>query len=126
LAVQSGLTSLLSFFFSPFAGDFEFAVAGVKDLLVTAFELVLGGDVSDGGVQAHRVVVFDELADDAACIVEAERGARADAFFLEDAMPAFDLAVPLHRQLHLIWTVHAKPFGSRTRFIRSMAASLRW
>jgi hypothetical protein len=95
LAVQGDLTSLLAFFFPPLAGSFEFAVASVQDLLGTTFEFVLGRDVADGRMQANCVVVFDELADDAACVFEGERGARANTFFLEDAMPAFDLAVAL-------------------------------
>src|SRR5262249_35192735 len=46
-------------------------------------------------MQADGVVVLDELADDAAGVFRGQRGARADALLLEDAVPAFDLAVAL-------------------------------
>jgi hypothetical protein len=126
LAVHSGLTGGVTFRFPPFSCSFEFAVAGGQNLLVTALQLILRRDVTDGRMQTNCVVVFDKLGHDSSGVFQGQRRSGTNAFFLEDAMPAFDLAVPLHRQLHLIWTVHAKPFGSRTPFIRSMAASLRW
>src|SRR5262245_36078923 len=46
-------------------------------------------------MQAACVVVGDELADDAAGIFQGQRRTGTDAFFLEEAMPAFDLAVAL-------------------------------
>ena len=83
----------MPFFFPPFTGGFEFAVACGEDLLVPPWEFVFGGDVADGGVQADRIVVFDELADDAAGVFQDERDAGTDTFFFEDTMPAFDFAV---------------------------------
>ena len=81
--------------FPPFAGLFQFTITGIQNLFFASRELVLGRDVAEGRVQAHGVVVFNEFADNAACIFQGQRRARADAFFLEDAMPAFDLAVAL-------------------------------
>ena len=95
MAVQGGLTGGRAFIFPPFSCGFEFAVAGVEDLLLASVEFVLGRDVADGRVQPDGVVVLDEFADDAACVFERQRGTGADAFFLEDAVPAFDLAVAL-------------------------------
>ena len=70
-------------------------VAGGEDGLVFAEKFVLGSDVADGGVQAHGVVVFDEPGDEAAGLIEVERGAWADAVGFERFVPAFDLAVGL-------------------------------
>jgi hypothetical protein len=93
LAVESGLTGGVAFFFPPFTGGFEFLVAGCEAVFVSAIELVLGCDVADGRVQADGVVVFDELADEAASVCQGQRRTRADTFLLADAMPAFNLAV---------------------------------
>ncbi len=64
----SGKTGLLvlglSNLFAAFASLVEFAVAFGKDFLVTAFEFVLGGDVTDGAVQADVVVMGDVVRDD--------------------------------------------------------------
>jgi hypothetical protein len=59
-----GLVLALDFSLSP--GLSEFLVAGSKDSLFFAKKLVLGGDVSDGGVEAHGVVVVDVFGDEAA------------------------------------------------------------
>jgi hypothetical protein len=60
-----GLVLALDFSLSP--GLSEFLVAGSKDGLFFAKKLVLGGgDVSDGGVEAHGVVVVDVFGDEAA------------------------------------------------------------
>ena len=64
MAVQSGLTGSVAFLLSPFAGGFEFTVACSQDLLVTSFEFVLGRDITDGRVEADRMVVLDKLAHD--------------------------------------------------------------
>src|SRR5262249_62262846 len=79
LAVQGGLTSGVTVVFPPFAGGFEFAVAGGKDLLLAAFELVPGRDVAEGRVQAHGIVVLDEFADDAAGVFQGGGDARGAA-----------------------------------------------
>jgi len=95
LAVESGLPGGVTFFFPPLAGGFEFAVAGGEDFLLPTFELVLGRDIAEGGVQADRVVVFDKPDDDPSRVVHGQGRPWADALFLEDAVPAFDLTVTL-------------------------------
>lgn len=67
----------------------------MEDGLVASFQAVGGGDVSDGGVESDVVVVVDEGADFATCVVEGEGGLGSDAFALEGLMPSFDLAVAL-------------------------------
>ena len=84
-----------AFLLPPFAGFFELAVPLGEDLPLPPLQFGLGRDVADGGMQADRVVVLDELADDAACVVQGQRRPGADALFLEDTVPAFDLAVAL-------------------------------
>ena len=85
----------MAFLLPPFPGGFEFTVAGGEDLLVPPFEFVLGRDIADGRMQTNRVVVLDELADESPGVFQGQRRTRTDAFFLEDAMPALDLAVAL-------------------------------
>ena len=95
LAVQSGLTGSVALLFPPFSGGIEFAIACGEDLLLATFELVLGRDVADGGVEADGVVVFDELAHDPPGVFRGQWRPRTDTLFLEDAMPTLDLAVAL-------------------------------
>ena len=104
MAVWGGLSGGVAFLFPPFAGGFEFAVAGGEDLLLPSLELVLGGDVAEGTVQADGVVVFHKAGHDALGVLQGQRRTRADAVLLEDTMPAFDLAVALRvvgRGLHV-------------------------
>jgi hypothetical protein len=66
---------VLAFDFALSPGLGEFLVAGGKDGLFFAEKLVLRGNVSDGGVEAHGVVVLDEVGDEAAGLLDVERGA---------------------------------------------------
>jgi hypothetical protein len=47
----------LALLFPPFAGLFQFAIPGIKDLFVTPFQLGLRSEVTDGAVQPHVVVM---------------------------------------------------------------------
>jgi len=58
-------------------------------------QFVLGRDVTDGRMQTNRVVVFDKLAHDPSGIFRSQRRSGTNAFFLEEAMPAFDFTVAL-------------------------------
>ena len=78
-----------------FAGLGQLAVACVEYLLVASVELVLGGDVADGAVQADGVVVEDVLVDDASGVVEGQGHSKPDALALDGSVPAFELAVGL-------------------------------
>jgi len=70
-------------------------VTGGEDGLVFAEKFVVGSDVADGRVQAHGVVVLDEPGDEAAGLIDIERGAGADAVGFERFVPAFDLTLGL-------------------------------
>lgn len=95
LAVQRGLTGGVTLLFPPFAGGFEFAVAGSEDCFMASFQFVLGRDVAKGRVQTNAVVMLDELCHDSPGVFRGQRRPWTDAFLLEDTMPAFDLAVAL-------------------------------
>ena len=96
---HSGWTRLLvlslAYLFAAFAGLSQFAVALVKDLLVTAVEFGLGRDVADGAMQTDVVVMGDVIRHDPSGIVEREGHQDTDAFALDGLVPAFDLAVGL-------------------------------
>src|SRR5579884_1644748 len=85
----------MTFLLPPFAGGFQFAVASGQNLLVPSVQFVVRRDVTDGRMQPNRVVVFDELGHDPSSVFQGQGGSRTDALFLEDAMPAFDLAIAL-------------------------------
>ena len=58
------------------SGRGDFLGAGGEDGFISAMTFVLGSDdVADGRVQAHGVVVLDELGDEAAGWPDADRGA---------------------------------------------------
>ena len=78
-----------------FAGGFEFAVALGVDGGLAAGEVVGGGDVAEGAVQAFGVVMRDESSHDAVGVGLRERGLLANGVVFEGAVPAFDLAVAL-------------------------------
>src|SRR4051794_15837026 len=104
LAFRGGLACLLSFGFPPLAGFFQLAVTGVENLLLPAFELILGREVAEGAVQADGIVVLDEACHDAAGVLQGQGRPGADTIFLENPVPAFNLAVALGvvgRGLHM-------------------------
>src|ERR1700676_168705 len=59
--LTAGRVLSLALLFATLACLGQFAVAGVQDLLVTAFEFVLGGDIADGAVQTDLVVMGDVI-----------------------------------------------------------------
>ncbi len=86
---------LLAFSFAVFSGLVKFLIAGGEDGFVAASKFVGRGDVADGGVQAHGVVVGNKVGHQTAGVVEAKRGAGTQAVAFERAVPAFDFAVAL-------------------------------
>jgi hypothetical protein len=55
------------------SGLLKFLIAGIQDELVTAKQLVLRGDVTDPGVQTHRVVMVNKPAAHPQSILQTER-----------------------------------------------------
>ena len=78
---------VLSFDFALQPGLGEFFVAGGKDGLVVAEKFVLRGDVTDGGMESNGVVVLDEAGDEAAGLIDVERGVIGDVRIRENEMP---------------------------------------
>jgi len=74
------------------AGLLELAVAFGPDGAFVAEELVTGGDVADGAVEADVVIVVDAGCDGGA---DAVGGEGVDGVVLEGAVEALDLAVGL-------------------------------
>jgi hypothetical protein len=61
---------VLAFDFSLSPGLGEFLITGGKDGLFFAKKLVVGGDVSDGGVEAHGVVTVGKNRVDGSCLAK--------------------------------------------------------
>ena len=68
---------------SALAGLFEFSVAVVVDDMGQAVEHVMRSDVSDGRMQPHGVVMFDEVGDTLSGLVERSGTCGSDAFAFE-------------------------------------------
>jgi hypothetical protein len=66
----------------------EFSVSLLEDLMLSAFEFVFRGNVSDGAVKPDVVVVVDELGDQASGVIERERGFRSETAVLKGFVPA--------------------------------------
>src|SRR5258708_5922780 len=73
----------------------QFAIAGGEDFFLSAFEFVLGGEVTDGAVQTDLIVMTHEIGDQSAGVVERQGHLDAEAVAFEGFVPAFDLAVAL-------------------------------
>ena len=112
--MESGATFFLQpFLLSELSGRFEFAVSFFENLLVSAFEFVLGGDETDGAVQPLFVVVADIFCNLYTGLLKAKRDLGADAFALDGFVIALKLAVALRvkrRGAHMRHTGHANKF----------------
>ena len=82
---------LVTFSFAVFSGTEEFLVASGKDGLFFTGKFVSWGDVADGGVKPHVLLVFDEAGDQATGVLEAQGDAWADAIGFKRLVPALDL-----------------------------------
>src|SRR5690606_4632870 len=89
------LALLLATLAPALASLLELAVALEPDLLLAPCELVRRRDVADRAVQADRVVVLDERADDLARLLEGRRRLGPDRGHLERPVPPLDLPVGL-------------------------------
>src|SRR5258708_33667651 len=70
----------------------QFAIAGGEDFFLSAFEFVLGGEVTDGAVQTDLIVMTHEIGDQSARVGERKGHLGAGAVAFEGFGPAFDLA----------------------------------
>ena len=77
------------------ASEFEFAIALGEDLEVAAGESSGRGNVADGRMQPHGVVVVNEALDKSSGILLGKRAAKPEAISFEALVPAFDFPVAL-------------------------------
>ena len=90
----------MSFSFAVLASEFEFAIALEEDLLVAASESIGRGNIADGRMQTHGVVMVNEALDESSSILLGKRAARPEAISFEALVPAFDFPVGMGRELH--------------------------
>ena len=75
---------------APGASFFELPVAGGEDGWSANFKHILGSDKADGAVQAHGVVVLDELTNDVPGILVTKWGLGPDGLLLEGAVKTIE------------------------------------
>jgi len=85
----------LSFSFSVLASEFEFAIALGEDLEVAAGKPISWGNIADGRVQPHSVVVVNEALDKASAILLGKRAAWPETVDFEALVPSLDFTVAL-------------------------------
>jgi hypothetical protein len=90
----------LSFSFPVLASEFEFTIALGEDLQVAAGEPIGRGNIADGRMKPHGVVVVNEALDKSSGILLGKRAARPEAISFEALVPAFDFPVGMGRELH--------------------------
>src|SRR5262245_1679730 len=78
------------------------------DCLSATGQLVRRGDVGDGTVQSHGVVVGHERRDEPSGVVQAQRGLKANVVSFQCFVPPLHLPVTRSRQVHPILAVAPK------------------
>ena len=80
----------MSFSLAVLASEFEFTITLGEDLQVTGSEPISRGNIGDGRMQPHGVVVVNEAFDKASGIVLGKRTTRSDAISFEALVPSLD------------------------------------
>ncbi len=83
------------FGFSVLASEFKFAIALGEDLEVAAGEPIGRGNVADGRVEPHGVVMVNEALDKSSAILLGKRAAWPETIDFEAQVPAFHWVSPL-------------------------------
>jgi hypothetical protein len=92
-ALLLGSSSLCS---EPFrASRLELAVSVGEDLFIASDEFVSGSDIAKRAVESDLVVVGDEVADDASCLLNVAGRLVPEVLALERSVPAFKFTVAL-------------------------------
>ena len=78
----------MSVSFSVLASGFEFAIALGEDLEVAAGKAISWGNIADGRVQPHSVVVVNEVLDKSSAILLGKRAAWPETVDFEALVPA--------------------------------------
>ena len=77
------------------ASEFEFAISLDEDLEVAAGEPISRGNIPDGRVQPHGVVMGNEALDKSSCILLGKGAAWPERIEFEAAVPSLDFTVAL-------------------------------
>jgi hypothetical protein len=85
----------LSFGFPVLASEFEFTIALGEDLELAPGETISWGDIANGRVQPHGVVMVNEALDKSSGILLGERAARPETIGFEALVPSLDFTVAL-------------------------------
>ena len=75
------------------ASEFEFAISLDEDLEVAAGEPISRGNIADGRVQPHGVVMGNETLDKSSAILLGERTAWPEKIDFEALVPSLDFPV---------------------------------
>src|ERR1700694_4198224 len=92
---SSGIGEGLSFSFSVLASEFEFAISLEENLEVAAGESIGRGNITDGRVQPHGVVMVNEALDKSSAILLGKRTAWPETIDFEGLVPSLDFPVAL-------------------------------
>ena len=84
-----------AFLSAAFPGLLKFFITGLEDGLVTTKQFILRSDVTDSGVQAHRIVMVNELATHSQSILQAKGRLGPDGLLFKRAMEALQFSVAL-------------------------------
>jgi hypothetical protein len=90
----------LSFNFSVLASEFEFAIALGEDVEVAPGKPIGRGNIADGRMQPHGVVMVNEAFNKSCGIRLGKRATRPEAISFKALVPAFDFPVGIGRELH--------------------------
>jgi len=85
----------LSFSFSVLASEFEFVIALDEDLEVAAGEPISRGNIADGRMQPHGVVMVNEVLDKSSAILLGKWTAWPETVDFEALVPSLDFPVAL-------------------------------
>ena len=77
------------------ASEFEFAVALDEDLEVAAGKPISRGNIADGRMQPHGVVMVNEVLDKSSAILLGKRTAWPETVDFEALVPSLDFPVAL-------------------------------
>ena len=77
------------------ASEFEFAISLDEDLEVAAGESISRGNITDGRVQPHGVVMVNEAIDKSSAILLGKRTAWPETIDFEALVPSLDFSVAL-------------------------------
>ena len=90
--------------------EFEFAISLGEDLELTAGEPISWGNIADGRVQPHSVVVVNEALDKSSAILLGKRTAWPETIDFEALVPSLDFTVGMGRELHPMQSVQNSIF----------------